>query len=64
LRVFRKGLREGDVVVVSGLQRVRPGIAVSPRKTSMTASLNRSQSTVQPGSVPSEGRLREANARE
>jgi multidrug efflux system membrane fusion protein len=64
LRVFRKGLREGDVVVVSGLQRVRPGVAVSPRKTSMTASLNRSQSTAQPGSVPSEGRLRETNARE
>jgi hypothetical protein len=52
LRVFRKGLREGDVVVVSGLQRVRPGVAVSPRKASMAASLSRAQSTAQPESVP------------
>ena len=64
LRVFRKGLRKGDVVVVSGLQRVRPGIAVSPKTVSMTASLNRSQSTPQLASVPSEEPLHEAKARE
>jgi multidrug efflux system membrane fusion protein len=64
LRVFRKGLRKGDVVVVSGLQRVRPGIAVSPKTVSMAASLNRSQSTPQLASVPSEEPLHEAKARE
>jgi multidrug efflux system membrane fusion protein len=37
LRVFRKGLREGDVVVVSGLQRVRPGSAVTPKRTEMAS---------------------------
>ena len=35
LRVVREGLREGDIVVVSGLQRVRPGAAVTPKKVSM-----------------------------
>jgi multidrug efflux system membrane fusion protein len=35
LRVVRDGLREGDVVVVSGLQRVRPGAAVTPKRVSM-----------------------------
>jgi len=35
LRVFRKGLREGDVVVVSGLQRIRPGSAVTPKRVAM-----------------------------
>jgi multidrug efflux system membrane fusion protein len=37
LRVFRKGLHEGDVVVVSGLQRVRPGSAVTPRRAEMVS---------------------------
>jgi len=35
LRVVRDGLHEGDVIVVSGLQRVRPGAAVTPRRVSM-----------------------------
>jgi multidrug efflux system membrane fusion protein len=64
LRVFRKGLRAGDVVVVSGLQRVRPGVAVSPRKVSMAASFDRSPSAAEPGPVPSEQPSREAKARE
>lgn len=37
LRVIREGLREGDLVVVNGLQRVRPGIPVSPVRVSMSA---------------------------
>src|SRR6202049_958992 len=32
LRVVRDGLHEGDVIVVNGVQRVRPGISVSPKK--------------------------------
>jgi multidrug efflux system membrane fusion protein len=35
LRVVRDGLRDGDVIVVSGLQRVRPGVTVTPKKVSM-----------------------------
>jgi multidrug efflux system membrane fusion protein len=42
LRVVRDGLHEGDVIVVSGLQRVRPGVIVAPKKVSMAA---------QPGSL-------------
>jgi hypothetical protein len=42
LRVVRDGLHEGDVIVVSGLQRVRPGVIVAPKKASMVA---------QPGSL-------------
>src|SRR6202158_2476026 len=37
LRVVRDGLRNGDVIVVNGLQRVRPGAAVNPKKVSMSA---------------------------
>ena len=38
LRVVRDGLHDGDVIVVSGLQRVRPGTAVTPRRVFMTTS--------------------------
>src|SRR6266404_2072164 len=45
LRVVRDGLREGDVIVVSGLQRVRPGAAVTPKKVSMAIQRNQSSDT-------------------
>lgn len=35
LRIVRKGLKPDDVVVVSGLQRVRPGAQVKPNLTTM-----------------------------
>src|SRR6202022_2839649 len=37
LRVVRDGLHEGDVIVVSGLQRVRPGATVTPKTVPMAA---------------------------
>jgi RND family efflux transporter MFP subunit len=40
LRVIRKGLAKGDVVVTSGLQRARPGIVVSPTRRVMGESAN------------------------
>jgi membrane fusion protein, multidrug efflux system len=40
----RHGLQEGDVIVVSGLQRVRPGASVTPRMVSMATS-QRSQTS-------------------
>jgi RND family efflux transporter MFP subunit len=37
LRIVRKGLKPDDVVVVSGLQRVRPGAQVKPNMATMGA---------------------------
>jgi len=51
LRVVRDGLHEGDVIVVSGLQRVRPGAVVTPQKVSMAS---------QPGSSSSETSMQSA----
>ena len=35
LRVVRGGLKEGDVIVINGLQRVRPGVHIDPQKEPM-----------------------------
>jgi multidrug efflux system membrane fusion protein len=35
LRVVREGLHDGDVIVVNGLQRVRPGVVVTPVRVGM-----------------------------
>ncbi|MGO4395675.1 efflux RND transporter periplasmic adaptor subunit [Variovorax sp. M-6] len=48
LRIVRSGLRQGDRIVVNGLQRVRPGMQVNPQDTAMAgeaslASLTRLQ---------------------
>jgi multidrug efflux system membrane fusion protein len=37
LRVIRKGLSAGDQIVISGLQRVRPGMQIKPVAGQMTA---------------------------
>ena len=37
LRIVREGLKPEDVVVISGLQRVRPGIQVKPNTATMGA---------------------------
>jgi RND family efflux transporter MFP subunit len=37
LRIVRKGLSPGDTIVISGLQRVRPGAQVKPNVTTMGA---------------------------
>ena len=42
LRVVRDGLQQGDAIVVTGLQRVRPGAAVTPKKVSMAIQHNQS----------------------
>jgi membrane fusion protein, multidrug efflux system len=44
LRVVRDGLHQGDVIVISGLQRVRPGASVTPKMVSIAAG-QRSAST-------------------
>ncbi len=38
LRIVRKGLTPGENVVINGLQRVRPGVKVTPTITTMEAS--------------------------
>ena len=35
LRIVREGLKPGEVIVVNGLQRVRPGATVAPTKVAM-----------------------------
>jgi len=40
LRVVREGLQPGEVVVVNGLQRVRPGAAISPQQVAMDNRVN------------------------
>jgi hypothetical protein len=65
LRVVRDGLHEGDVVVVNGLQRVRPGDAVTPRKVSMTSQPNSSGgASTQSALVGAEEKSREPKVRE
>jgi len=65
LRVVRDGLREGDVIVVSGLQRVRPGAAVTPKKVSMANQPNSSSDTsTQSVLVGQEQKPRERKVRE
>jgi len=39
LRIVNKGLNPGDIVVVNGLQRVRPGTPVTPKQVTMGAGL-------------------------
>ena len=37
LRVIESGLQAGEVIVVNGLQRVRPGAPVTPQPVQMAA---------------------------
>jgi multidrug efflux system membrane fusion protein len=65
LRVVRDGLRSGDVIVVNGLQRVRPGAAVTPKKISMTGRISApAETSTQSALVGYEEKLREPKARE
>jgi multidrug efflux system membrane fusion protein len=65
LRVVRDGLHEGDVIVVSGLQRVRPGVAVTPKKVSMAGQPSLlSNISTQSALAGHEEKPRESKARE
>jgi RND family efflux transporter MFP subunit len=35
LRIVRQGLKSGETIVVNGLQRVRPGVQVTPKRVTM-----------------------------
>ena len=43
LRIVSSGLKDGDVIVVAGLQRIRPGINVIPKRIAMQTSTQSSQ---------------------
>jgi multidrug efflux system membrane fusion protein len=45
LRIVNSGLAAGDVIVVNGLQHVRPGAAVTPQRVAMEASAGVAQVT-------------------
>jgi multidrug efflux system membrane fusion protein len=65
LRVVRDGLHEGDVIVVSGLQRVSPGAPVTPKKVSMVSQPTPlSEISTQPALVGHEKKSREPSVRE
>jgi multidrug efflux system membrane fusion protein len=65
LRVVCDGLQEGDVIVVSGLQRVRPGAAVTPKKVPMASQSNSlGETSTQSALVGQEEKSREPKARE
>ncbi len=65
LRIVRDGLRNGDVIVVSGLQRVRPGAAVNPKKVPMAGQISAPGGTsTQSALVGLEEKSREPKARE
>jgi multidrug efflux system membrane fusion protein len=65
LRVVREGLLKGDVIVVTGIQRVRPGAPVSPKKVSMSPqSASSGGRSTQSASLPHEEKSRDPEARE
>ena len=49
LRIVRKGLKSGDIVVVNGLQRVRPGVRVKPSMSTMGSPGERAARAANPG---------------
>jgi RND family efflux transporter MFP subunit len=49
LRIVREGLKPGDIVVVNGLQRVRPGVRVKPSMSTMGSPGERAARAANPG---------------
>jgi multidrug efflux pump subunit AcrA (membrane-fusion protein) len=37
LRVIQEGLKPGELVIVNGIQRARPGLTVTPQRTEVAA---------------------------
>src|SRR5580704_8043822 len=65
LRVVRDGLHQGEIIVVNGLQRVRPGVAVTPKKVSMAAQPSPlSNTSAQSAFADHEEKPRKSKARE
>src|SRR5467141_3826079 len=58
LRVVRDGLHESDIIVVSGLQRVRPGASVTPKMVSMAGQPSPSDTSTQSAVIHHEEKAR------
>ena len=54
LRVVREGLEDGDVIVINGLQRVRPGVPVTPVRASMSGDGDSSTVAAKTGAAAAE----------
>jgi RND family efflux transporter MFP subunit len=52
LRVIDSGVRPSDLVVVNGLQRVRPGVEVNPQKVAMSYRLDSADKALVEGAAP------------
>jgi RND family efflux transporter MFP subunit len=48
LRIVRKGLKPGDVIVAAGLQRLRPGLKIAPKLTASGGMVVAADATVRP----------------
>ncbi len=64
LRVVRDGLHESDIIVVSGLQRVRPGASVTPKMVSMAGQPSPSDTSTQSAVIHHEEKARGQKAPE
>jgi multidrug efflux system membrane fusion protein len=64
LRVVRDGLRQGDIIVVNGLQRARPGAAVTPKRVSMAGQATPAEASTQAAALAHDDKPREPKARE
>jgi membrane fusion protein, multidrug efflux system len=53
LRVVREGVKAGELIVVNGVQRVRPGMQVAPTRTQMDAKSGTGDSASAPASKSS-----------
>ncbi|THD10189.1 efflux transporter periplasmic adaptor subunit [Rhodanobacter lindaniclasticus] len=64
LRVIDRGVQPSDLVVVNGLQRVRPGVEVNPQKVAMSYRLDAAdKALVERGEAPSTNDSRTAQTR-
>lgn len=66
LRIVRSGLSKGDRIVVTGLQRVRPGSAVDPQETQMAspetlAALSRQRQALEASNLPKPDKKLDSN---
>lgn len=61
LRVIDNGLNAGDVVVVNGLQHVRPGVEVNPQQVAMTSDLDAHDKALVDAGAPAARPLPHAN---
>jgi multidrug efflux system membrane fusion protein len=63
LRMVREGLQQGDSIVVNGVQRVRPGMVVTPVRVSMMSGAETSTVAAKNNATPGAGERHPHNSR-